>query len=152
ETDPYDADRFLDALDDVRPLTRLAPQEWYPRLVELCARAGVAVVVVDTFEGARANGATRWLAPTKALIQVSLRYRWEDVFWFTFFHEAAHVVLHRKKEIFVEGLPREDRDPDAAWQKLEEEANRFAARVLIPEEYEQRLRAGGLADVQAIAD
>jgi HTH-type transcriptional regulator / antitoxin HigA len=152
ETEPYDAERFAAALEAVRPLTRLEPQEWHPLLVDLCRAAGVAVVVVDTFEGARANGATRWLTPNKALIQLSLRYRWEDVFWFTFFHEAAHVVLHRKKEIFVEGLPREDLEPNSGWQKLEDEANRFAARVLIPEKYEERLQDISLSDVQALAD
>ena len=55
--------------------------------------AGVALVIIDTFQGARAHGATRWLSPQKALIQLSLRYHWEDVFWFSFFHEVGHLDL-----------------------------------------------------------
>ena len=103
---PFDGERLLETLRDLPALTQLAPREWHPRLVELLrAAAGVAVVVLDTFDGARANGATRWLTPRKALVQLSLRYRWEDIFWFTFFHEAAHVLLHRKKDFFLEGLP-----------------------------------------------
>lgn len=152
ETDPYDPDRFLKALVNIRPLTRLSPHEWHPQLVELCRSAGVAVVIVDAFGRARANGATRWLAPNKALIQLSLRYRWEDVFWFTFFHEAAHIILHRKKELFVEGLPRDEIEASDEWQRLEDEANRFAAKTLIPDAYEPRLATAGLSDVQGLAD
>jgi HTH-type transcriptional regulator / antitoxin HigA len=149
DTAPYDQERFVEVLEEARHLTRLDPEKWQPKLVDACAAAGVAVVIIPAFDGARANGATRWLAPNKALIQLSIRYRWEDVFWFTFFHEAGHVVLHRKKDIFVEGLKATHDDP--ALTRLEDEANRFASRVLIPEEYERRLRQVGLADVEVLA-
>jgi HTH-type transcriptional regulator/antitoxin HigA len=152
-TEPFDSDRFHGALQGVRALTRLEPTEWQPALVRLCATAGVAVVILDTFHGARANGATRWLSPTKALIQMSLRYRWEDIFWFSFFHEAAHIVLHRKKHIFLEGIEAssdEDRDRESrAW---EEEADRFAARMLIPPEHDAELRGLTLTDIPELAE
>lgn len=146
---PFDSDRFHNALHEVRALTRLDPSEWQPELVRTCAAAGVAVVVLEAFRGARANGATRWLSPTKALIQMSLRYRWEDIFWFSFFHEAAHVLLHRKKQIFLEGL-EPARDDES--QVLEAEADRFAARILIPPEYESELRRLTLTDVPDFAE
>lgn len=153
ETAPFDHDRFMGTLAEARTLTRLHPQQWHPRLVELLAESGVAVVVIDTFERARANGATRWLAPSKALIQLSLRYRWEDVFWFTFFHEAGHIALHRKKELFVEGLKvAEPKATAPQWQKLEDEANRFASQILIPESHEYRLRSLTLSEIETFAD
>jgi addiction module HigA family antidote len=151
ECEPYDHERFLGVLEDVRALTPRGPKYWQDRLVELCAQAGVAVVPVDTFTGAKANGATRWLSPTKALIQLSLRHRWEDIFWFTFFHEAGHVALHRKKELFVEGLrPRSD-SRDDEWARLEDEADKFASRLLIPPQYERRLRYLTLSEVPTFA-
>ena len=148
---PFDGERLLETLRDLPALTQLAPREWHPRLVELCAAAGVAVVVLDTFDGARANGATRWLTPRKALVQLSLRYRWEDIFWFTFFHEAAHVLLHRKKDFFLEGLPPSKDAEDATWIALEEEADRFAMRLLIPEEHERELAGLSLAEIPGFA-
>lgn len=152
--EPYDHDRFLDALDEIRPLTRLDPTEWQPEVAQLCAAAGVAVVVVPHFSKARANGATRWVSPTKAVIQLSLRYKWEDVFWFSFFHEAGHVVLHRKKQLFVEPpKPHEGldaADPDTV--RLEREADRFAGRTMIPPRYERRLRQLRLSDVPDFAE
>ncbi|MBL8419274.1 MAG: hypothetical protein JNK92_01440, partial [Dechloromonas sp.] len=49
------------------------------------------------------SGATRWLSPDKALIQLSLRYKSDDQLWFSFFHEVGHLLLHGKKEVFIEG-------------------------------------------------
>lgn len=152
ECDPYVPDDFLAALEDIRSLTLLEPREWHPTLVEVCARAGVAVVIVDTLSGARANGATRWLSSTKALVQLSLRYRWEDVFWFTFFHEAGHILLHRKKDIFIEQPSRSSVDQtDTDWLNFEREADRFAARVLIPPMYDRQLKGLTLSEVPTLA-
>ena len=152
DCEPYDVDRFMAALHKARHMTRLDPDEWQPRLTEALAHAGVAFVVADTFQRARANGATRWLTPSKALIQLSLRYHWEDIFWFSFFHEAAHVALHRKKGIFVDGLALATRGRQGEARRLEDEADRFAARLLIPEPYEERLRQLRPAEIRAFAD
>jgi HTH-type transcriptional regulator/antitoxin HigA len=153
ECDAFDPDKFLTALAEARSLTRLTPHEWQPRLIEACARAGVCVVVVDTFPRARANGATRWLSPTKALIQLSLRYRWEDIFWFTFFHEAGHVLLHRKRGVFVEPVghrPAEGATSESL--RFEREADRFATRTLIPSKYDRLLQRSTLSEVPSFAE
>jgi hypothetical protein len=69
-------------------------------------------------------GAARWLSTEKALIQLSLYYKREDQLWFSFFHEAAHILFHGRRDIFV--------DFDAgATDKQEDEANRFASDHLI---------------------
>jgi hypothetical protein len=70
------------------------------------------------------SGATRWLSPVKALLQLSLRYKTDDQLWFSFFHEAGHIVLHGKRDIFLEN-PGEDGEK-------ENQANAFAAEMLIP--------------------
>lgn len=151
ECQPYDEARFHDVLIEARSLTRLDPEQWWPELQRRCASAGVAVVVVDVYTGAKANGATRWLSPDKALIQLSLRYKWEDIFWFSFFHEAGHVVLHRKKDIFVE-VPNKDQPDDPHERELEDEANRFAARTLIPPPHDRRLRNLQASDVESFSE
>lgn len=121
---PYDEAGFRAALQRVRRLTLEPPDRFQTQLVELCAACGVAVVFVPELPKT-ASGATRWLSSSKALIQLSLKYKTDDHLWFTFFHEAAHILLHSKKDIFIEASPA---DTDA-----EKEADRFAARVLIPE-------------------
>ena len=121
---PFDKARFKAVLEQVRGLTREPPEVFQPKLVELCALAGVAVVFVPELPRTGVSGATRWLTPEKALIQLSLRYKSDDQLWFTFFHEAGHVLLHGKKAIFIEG--------DGGDEEKEHEANRFAADFLIP--------------------
>ena len=76
------------------------------------------------------SGATRWFNTDKALIQRSLRYKTDDQLWFRFFYEAAHIVLHGKRLIFL--------DVDGSEGDLENEANSWAADALIPRsEYEE---------------
>lgn len=123
---PYEKPRFRAALDEARGLaSEPDPSEFVPALRALCASAGVAVVLVPGLPKTGLSGATRWLNPDKALIQLSLRYKSNDHLWFTFFHEAAHILLHGKKELFLEGL-------DGIDEAKEHEANVFARDRLIP--------------------
>lgn len=123
ECDSFDKQAFRAALQEIRALTRVAdPSEFFPRLQELCCKCGVAVVLVPELPGMGVSGATYWLTDV-AVIQLSLRYKSDDHLWFTFFHEAGHILLHGKKETFLEGMGLDD--------EKEQEANAFSARTLI---------------------
>jgi len=130
-TKPFDKDKFIKALMEIRQQTVEEPETFEPTMKRLCAAAGVAVVFVPEVTGTRAYGATRWLTPEKAILQLSLRGKAEDFLWFTFFHEAAHILKHGKKDVFIEAP---EGTADAGTQKKEEEANTFAADFLIPRE------------------
>ncbi|MGH2482537.1 MAG: ImmA/IrrE family metallo-endopeptidase, partial [Ktedonobacteraceae bacterium] len=95
-------------------------------LLRLCSEAGVAVVFVQVLPGVSTCGATRWLTPTKALVQLSLRYKTDDRFWFTFFHEAAHILLHGKRQVFLD-FDREQENEEES----EKQANAFAIDMLV---------------------
>ena len=127
---PFSADEFRKTLPEIRALTRRPPDVFVPGTVNLCRKAGVAVVFVPQLPKARASGASRWLTPVKALIQVSLRYKTEDQLWFTFFHEAGHVLRGEKKPIFL--------DEDEPNGNDEKDADEFAANWLIPMEQLRR--------------
>ena len=121
---PYDNERFLSALSRVRESTTRPPDVFHPETMRLCAEAGVAVAFVPELPKVRVSGATRWLTANKALIQVSLRYKTDDQLWFTFFHEAGHILKHGKRDVFIEN--------DGEYDEKEEEANQFASDFLIP--------------------
>ena len=121
---PFDGEALSEALAEVRAMTMQEPGGFHPRLTRLLADCGVAFVVVHHLPKTGAHGATRWLAK-KAVMQVSIRYRWADIFWFTVFHEVAHLLKHGRKEVFVEYDQRSGDD-------AEREADTFAAEVLIP--------------------
>ncbi|MGQ3684218.1 MAG: HigA family addiction module antitoxin [Candidatus Loosdrechtia sp.] len=120
---PFNENQFRSTLDQIRALTTHTPETFQPKTVRLCAESGVAVAFVPELPQIRVNGATWWLNPQKAVIQLSLRYKSDDQLWFSFFHEAGHILLHGKKEIFIE---------DDNGDIKEHEANNFAANILIP--------------------
>lgn len=121
---PYNEKQFKEALFQIRALTGERIEVFRPRMVELCANSGVVVVFTRELPGTRLSGAARWLTKDKALIQLSLRHKSNDHLWFTFFHEAGHILLHGKKRVFID-------DPGAINSEEEQEANRFAGNSLI---------------------
>ncbi|MCY4437547.1 MAG: HigA family addiction module antitoxin [Chloroflexi bacterium] len=128
QTAAYDEDAFRQALVAIRSMTEDPPEEFDPAMRALCAGAGVAFCVVQELPKSGANGATRWLSQQKALIQMSLRNKWADIFWFSFFHEACHLLNHRSlRRVVIDGL---NSDPDMA--EIESEADRFARDFIIP--------------------
>ncbi len=134
-SEPFDKEGFRRALGELRALTlEPDPMVFAPRLVETCAAFGVAVALVPAPGGCPVSGATQWLSPDKAMLLLSLRHKTNDHLWFTFFHEAGHLILHGKKLLRIEGLEGLD-------LMAEEEANRFAGDLLIPEEEVKRLAA-----------
>ncbi len=125
---PYIEKNFQDALNKARCLTIEPPSIFVHELTRMFAQVGVAVVFVPELPGTRTSGATRWLSPEKAMIMLSLRYKTDDHLWFTFFHEAAHILLHGKRDIFLEDGNKHDGDV----LEKEIEANNFASEFLIP--------------------
>jgi HTH-type transcriptional regulator/antitoxin HigA len=123
ECRPYDPRGFKRCLKDVRALTIDPPSIFQEKLTGICRAHGVAVVFVRELPKT-ASGATRWLTPHKALLQLSLRYKTDDHLWFTFFHEVAHILLHQRKSIFLENGNHEGQQ--------EEDANEFATEFLVP--------------------
>lgn len=133
ECKPWDADALQRMLLEMRALTRVRdPKRFVPKLQEAAARCGVAVVVLQAPSRCRASGAVRWLSNDKALVLLSARHLTDDHFWFTFFHECGHLLLHRETRLFLD----EDNEAETA---IEEEANRFAAETLIPARYYDEL-------------
>lgn len=131
----WSRERFEHLLPSLKSLTRVRePAEFIPQLQEQCAACGVAVVIVRAPKGCPASGATR-VKDGKAILQLSVRYLRDDSFWFTFFHEAGHLVLHEDR-LFLEWPDKRELD-----NCEEAEANKFAGQLLIPQSEEAALRA-----------
>lgn len=131
ETAAFDPAGMRAAIGRVRAMTLLPPSEFIPELVRTCAANGIATVFVPHLPKSYVCGAAYWLGG-KAVVQLSLRFRTNDHFWFSLFHELGHILLHGRKETFLD-----DSSPDAG--ELEDEANQFAARSLIPDPAYRRL-------------
>lgn len=130
---PWSTQGFQDALATMRALTRQKdPKLFVPALQRMAAEVGVAVAIVRSPNGCRASGATRFVSENKALLLLSVRYLSDDQFWFSFFHEAGHLLLHSHQDLFIEGL-------DAPNTEAETEASEFAFRALIPPQHRPEL-------------
>ena len=86
---PYNSKKFHVTLRLIRSLTVEPPEVFQAEVVRLCAEAGVVVAFVPELPKIRVSGATRWLTPHKAMMQLNLRYKTDDQLWFTFFHEEG---------------------------------------------------------------
>ena len=122
----YDVGAFKAALMRIRSLTRNLPRNFALLVTRECNSAGVCLAFVPELPGTRVWGATRWISTTRPIIQLSLRYKTDDHLWFTFFHEAAHILLHGRRDVFLENDQREQ-------SEKESEADAFARNWLIPD-------------------
>jgi HTH-type transcriptional regulator / antitoxin HigA len=147
-TAPWNASALRDSLDAVKALTwKKDPGDFLPRLRNLLASAGVAVVVLRTLPGCPASGAALFLSPNRAMIAVSGRFLADDQFWFTVMHEVAHLLLHEPDQAILD-------DPYSAGEvdaPEEQEANRFAADILLPMDVRARVPARGLTHRDVIS-
>lgn len=144
----FKAAAFKQCLPRLRALT-CASEDVGRQIVDICSEAGVAVVFVPDVAGTRASGATHWVR-NRPVIQLSLRGKTDDRFWFTFFHECAHVLLHGRGEVFIE---RRGKGGDDETKKKENEADAFSAELLIPTSLTPRLREiNSLEGVKSFAE
>jgi len=112
-------------------LVRLSRLEDGPaRAREVLVQHGIVLVIEPHVTGMRVDGAA-FLVDGVPVIGMTLLKDAIDNFWFTLLHEIAHVVLHYRTGLssgFFDDVTSTEVD------ELEDEANAFAADLLIPEE------------------
>ncbi len=149
----FERSTFLSVVEALPSLTTEEPfSETLRDLKEDFAEAGVVFLVLTDFTGTRLSGATHWAGSTP-VVQLSLRHRRDDQFWFTLLHECRHVIQGRQRTfVDLEHPPveeqhrsegegtdgdgvRDDRgergDQDVS-QADEQDADQFARETLVP--------------------
>ena len=127
----YDKEKFHKAIIEIRSLTKQKPEQFVPQMRKKCAAAGVAFIMVPEIEHVPWFGASWWMPNDRGVILLNLRGKKEDHFWFSFFHEAGHILQSQKSQIFIDDQTDDD--------ELEIRANRFAQNTLIPLERKRDL-------------
>lgn len=144
-TKPYKEKDFKEALPEIKSIMAKHPDNFFKQLQQVCLEAGVKVVHTPCINKAPINGSTRWINDTP-LIQLTGRYKRNDSFWFTFFHEAGHILLHGKKDIFLENIDYSEKD-----KQKEKEADNFAIKwTLSKEEQEEILQRFRITEEEVI--
>src|ERR1019366_8260158 len=130
---PWDADKLRASLGEIRKLTRVKdPGVFIPALQKIFATCGVAAVILQAPQGCRASGATKFISPNNALLLLSFRYRTDNHFWITVFHEIGHLLLHDHTALFIEGS-------EFITTQEEQEADQFSQDYLVPPELTEEM-------------
>lgn len=120
ETGPINLTNLKTSIPQIREMTRLDPEDFVSKLSLLLADCGVAIVFLPHINGSFLHGAT-FADGHKIIVGLTVRGKDADRFWFSLFHELAHILLgHINK---IEGTTDEE----------EKEADAFAKQTLIPE-------------------
>lgn len=134
-TNKYSEKSFKEILPKIKTLMAKQPEDFFMELQSICLNVGVKVVYTPCLPKAPICGSTRWLNDTP-FIQLTGRYKRNDAFWFTFFHEAGHILLHGKKDIFLENIEYPDKIDEKELQ-----ADSFAIKWTLSEEQEKEILA-----------
>lgn len=115
--------KFQKNVREIRELTRECPSIFEPEMKRLCHDAGVGLIFVKPLGQTRLFGSAWWIdGNQRAVIQMSLRMKSNDHFWWTFFHECGHIALHRGKN-FAD-------DQNAFGDGAEAEADAWAESII----------------------
>lgn len=143
--------RARDAFADVEDVHEPLELKWMPglvrlsndprgplRAVDVLADRGIVLIVEPQIPGLKIDGAA-FIVDGRPVIGMTVRTDTVDNFWFTLMHELAHVTLHFSTGLAVGFYDQTDQETSVDEQ--EEEANRFASNLLIPEERWRRSTA-----------
>lgn len=89
-------------------------------LTSLLANSGIKLIFTETLSSAPVKGCTRYIYGIPC-IQLADYFESTDEFWHTLFHEIGHILLHGKKDIFIENIDYTNKCP-----QKEKEADEFA--------------------------
>ncbi len=123
---PFNKDKLIHSLESIRSMTMQAPETCQLQLTTLLANSGVALVILPHLPRTYAHGATFWQGLDKAVLLLTIRGSWADIFWFSLLHEIAHILLHGKQNTIIES------DTITASER-ENEADLYASNLLIAE-------------------
>lgn len=126
ELQEFDKKKLTDALPIIQEIAFNENPNWKEELQNVCSSFGVALVYSPCLSKAPIYGAARWIKNKSVpLIQLTDRKKDYNAFWFSFYHELAHIRYHNKSDIFIDGI--ENIQPDGDKEK---EADAFASRMI----------------------
>lgn len=132
----FNKDKLKQSIQKIRELSKSNPESFQDELYKNLADVGVSLIICPHLPGTSVHGATFWLGKDKAVIMMTIRGKWADIFWFGLFHELGHILLHDRNSVFLETDNEE-------YSLNEKEADQYASDVLIPpSDYAQFIEKG----------
>ena len=92
QTAPINIKGLIDAIPEIRKMTVLKPQVFCPQLKKRLIECGITLVFLPHLKGSFLQGAS-FVDGSKIVVGLTARGKDADKFWFSLFHELAHIVL-----------------------------------------------------------
>lgn len=120
----FDIIKLKEGVEKIRSLTSYLFLDKIDEIKELLKECGVSLIFEPHLPNTYVNGVSYKITKDKAIIMISDRGKKDDILWFTLFHEIAHLIMHSKKEVFIDG-------DNELKSSIEKEADDFAKNTLI---------------------
>ena len=121
KTAPINIKGLISAMPEIRKMTVLTPEEFCPKIKQCLADCGIALVFLPHLKGSFLQGAS-FIDGNKIVIGLTARGKDADRFWFSLFHELAHIALGHVGQ------------PDGTSEDDEKSADKWAGNTLITSE------------------
>lgn len=92
QTAPINVKGLIVAMPKIRKMTVLKPKEFCPKIKKCLADCGIALVFLPHLKGSFLQGAS-FMDGGKIVVGLTARGKDADKFWFSLFHELAHIAL-----------------------------------------------------------
>ena len=127
ETSPINMKELIRIIPEIRTMTVLKPKEFCPKIKRMLAECGIALVFLPHLKGSFLQGAS-FMDGNKIVVGLTARGKDADKFWFSLFHELAHIILGHTGQM------------DGTTDQDEKDADIWARDTLISEEAFEEFR------------
>lgn len=130
----FDAEKLKRKIPDIKKSMFLPASKIENHLTELFSDCGITFNIVRHFKGAPVQGLIYKSNDGHVNLCMTIRGSFADIFWFTLFHEIAHILNEDFRDKAI--------DYDFARDDTEKQADLFASNVLInSQDYQDFLKA-----------
>jgi HTH-type transcriptional regulator/antitoxin HigA len=124
-----------DSLQSLKNLMFADVRAMQKKLTQILGKCGIKFGIVPNFRGAPIQGFIRKNDNEEMVLCMTIRQKFADIFWFSFFHEVGHILNGDVLTHFI--------DYSEITDERERRADEFAKEVLIPTgEYKNFLEKG----------
>lgn len=114
QTAPINIKGLINAIPKIREMTVMKPKDFCPKIKSLLADCGIALIFLPHLKGSFLQGAS-FMDGGKIVVGLTARGKDADKFWFSLFHELAHIILGHIGQ--VNGTTEDDELGADAWAR-----------------------------------
>lgn len=92
QTEPINIKALKRIVPEIRKLTQQTPKDFCPKIKDMLAACGIALIFLPHLKGSFLQGAS-FIDGNKIVVGLTARGKDADKFWFSLFHELGHVIL-----------------------------------------------------------